>query len=358
MSRFNTQQAACEAAGKDDVVIGEEYVCSAKRYYIVAKVRDYVARYVKMVRRCAHEILVPGKPCRLAFDIETTAVGSDEVEAAVRRIVDLVAKPFVLLDCSREVTIEKPDAPPRRVFKVSLHLVFPDVVLASSEHVYYYVKRLLSNPSEFFVDESVFLRTPGSLRCAYSSSFNSKRVLVPKGASQDVSVDETVFLKSLLCLPGLVPNVECELPIPARMRGVSSSSGCMADDVYVTAACEIVPLFINSKYGADVKVLRAANKDRDYDVCFYVNSPCPFANRTHKGNHGIFVVQLIHPRFLDRTSRVRWAARVKTRYMCLDNECHRREQDGSRVNSGILSESEADERLLTALIYGELEDRS
>lgn len=337
--------------------MGEEYHNSPARYYMVGSLDSYVDHYCAMRSRFVHEILCPGKPCRLGFDIETTVVKTEEVLAAAQRIVNMIGKEPVLLDATRTYTLNT-DNGPMRVCKTSLHLIFPDVVLPTPDHVYWYIMQQLRDPSEYFVDVSVFRRSPGSLRLAYSSSFNSQHVLVPRGQDQRVPVDRGVLLKSMLCLPGITPNTDCYVPIPIALR--SAGGADRVDDAYHVSAAEVGPLYINAKYGGAIKVKRAHTLEREKpnDVCFYVDMPCPYAGRRHKRNNGLFVFELIDPRYLDKGivsacgARVYWDACVRTRYVCMDNECSKREQDGTRLNSGVMREPEADERLLTAMIYG------
>lgn len=159
----------------ENIVAQEKNTSAYSRIYVVASHIDLLYWYGNLTVRRAHEIVIPGAPVKLYFDLDHERRSIEDDDAFTKRVRNVMDKVGELFPTSPAPVVFEAT----RADKFSLHVIYPRIVFPSLEEMCFFLKSQSAFNDEKIVDKTVY--SHGSFRMPYSEGFEKPVPLLPAG---------------------------------------------------------------------------------------------------------------------------------------------------------------------------------
>jgi len=300
MNTYHLLRPALDDAGSVRRIFARDLNKSGTKEFMVADMGVFIDAYAASQRKHWYECLREDRSSRLFLDVESAAA------------VDVAALVKYMQKCSRvmfdaECDFEILDACSDQ--KTSYHLI-GSLVFKNVYHVGAFVRRVLlamhaeNTPERHAVDHAVYTRNR-LFRVKGSTKFGSTRTLLHKKPWHELLVQPNAPDTVLECLEidGGTPRSTSKHPMDMFMRNPDGSWSATSrsrtrTSTNLTDLYPLVPIMDWLDQHADAATMRYAIKILD-DGRVVVPSRskcCKIAERTHKGNHIWFSVDMNNQR--------------------------------------------------------------
>ncbi len=175
---FNIKDAHADRKPGECIIAKEYSTKHGGHLFLVTSYKKFEVTYRDMLPRRCHEILLTNTRTKFFLDLDSKELRDDAFYAAANLVVHnakevllnvhgLQSANVLVLDCSR-------------ADKMSLHVVFPEVIFANTDELHHFVVKQMD--SSDLVDKQVYSSNHG-MRLPYSTGFSKngqKPPIVPR----------------------------------------------------------------------------------------------------------------------------------------------------------------------------------
>ena len=223
MKLFHKLEEAISISSTDSefAVFSKEYELGGKRHFLVGSREEFWETYKNQSSKKHYEVILPGTPCKLFFDLEydaslnTSTDGEQMTQALISVVKENISKKFGITITNSDLCIL--DSSDKKKF--SKHIIFSSCIFKDCETCGSYVEDIISNldlnqrkqltviikggREVLFIDQAVYTRNR-NFRLFLSSKFGKNIPLIVSDIGHvenkhfNIPSEQTTFFQSLI----------------------------------------------------------------------------------------------------------------------------------------------------------------